>query len=432
MIVTGCLLVLNSCSLIKVSDIPDPFADHRGYGKIIIEIKIEGLKYTNEYVVDRSMASKVGQTYTKHSAELDRKRLSQLGIFTSIQFDVVASADDIILIVRVKEVSPYIPGPSFKITDENGLEIGASLNSPNLFGSASSLSTWIRFGGATNMGVRFKYPWYPGSGWWSGHQADYFHVERYNKIYQFNEKSDQLNLIWLPNIAHNLRLGPLLSYLSLASDQTDITLDTDNRDKIPGIGMSFQLDSRDLRTYPTKGWWSEILISYYGGNANYWQGNLDIRRYFRLGPAKNSLACYALTTITSGQVNTDIPKYLQFNIGGTNSVRGWNLGSREGKNQFLNTVEYWHLLFAPKAYQIWFIKQMLALQGAIFIDAGTAWNHSTDFSKNWIVGGGIGMRIITALGITLRLDVSIGQRGLRYGLNIGSNEKAVAQRDRIR
>ena len=169
-----CLMILTGCSLIKVSKIPDPFSGDIVFGKVIREIKLEGLKYTEEYVVRRSMASKVGQVYTRETAALDLKRLSQLGIFTSIQFSVIETDDEIILVVNLTEVSPYIPAPSFKITDENGLEIGVSLSSPNLFGSASNLSAWIRGGGATNMGARFKYPWYPGAGWWSGHQAIIF------------------------------------------------------------------------------------------------------------------------------------------------------------------------------------------------------------------------------------------------------------------
>ena len=123
---------------------------------------------------------------------------------------------------------------------------------------------------------------------------------------------------------------------------------------------------------------------------------------------------------------------MQFNIGGTSTVRGWNLGAREGKNQFINSIEYWHFLIRPKLYKIWFLKQMFALQGALFLDAGTAWTEKNDFHKNWIVGAGVGLRLITALGVTLRFDMAIGQPGLRFGVNIGSSEKPVVQRDRVR
>ena len=136
----NCLLLASGCSLIHVSDIPDLYTDDVIYEKMIREIKIEGLRHTRDYVVKRSMASKVGQVYTKQSASLDFQRLSQLGIFTTIQFDVNEKDNEITLLVKLTEVNPYVPSPSFKITDQNGLEIGVALSSPNLFGSASSIS----------------------------------------------------------------------------------------------------------------------------------------------------------------------------------------------------------------------------------------------------------------------------------------------------
>ena len=431
-LLTFVLFIFSACTLFSVSKIPDIYTGDVIFDKTIREIKIEGLKYTKEFVVYRSLASKVSQTYTKQTAELDLKRLSQLGIFTSAQFKIIDEDSKIDLIVILTEVNPYVPSPSFKITDQNGLEIGVAFSSPNLFGSASNLSAWIRGGGALNVGLRFKYPWYPGGNWWSGQQTDYFHVERYDKIYQFNESSDEVKLSFLPNISQYFRLGPQISYLYLKSDNPEVTLNAEGIDQILGLGLSVQYDSRNLRTYATQGWWTEVLISYFGSGANFWQGNIDLRKYIRLGNINNSLALYSLLTMTSGTVGQEIPEYLQFNIGGTNTIRGWSLGAREGKNQFINTAEYWHILIKPKVYHIWFIKQILALQGAVFIDTGTAWSAYSEFYNSWILGGGVGIRLITALGISLRLDVSMGEAGMSFGLNIGSSEKAVIQRDRIR
>jgi outer membrane protein assembly factor BamA len=66
--------------------------------------------------------------------------------------------------------------------------------------------------------------------------------------------------------------------------------------------------------------------------------------------------------LTSGKVGIDIPEYMQFTLGGANTVRGWDLGSRIGKNQFINTVEYWHVLQRMRKYEVWFLKQAIGLQ----------------------------------------------------------------------
>lgn len=425
----------NAVSWIKVSDIPDPFAENIILGKVITEIRIEGNEETKESVIRRALTSKVGDVYTEELGRSDRKWLFQLGVFTSIFFDTISDGDGVILLVKVTEVNPYIPAPSLKITEENGLEIGVALSSANLFGRASRLSAYARFGGATNIGIRYKDPLMPDFKWWSGFQLDYFHMERRNKIYEFDETTDDFTLMYFPNYTKWLRAGPRISFLSVKSDQPGITLAPDSGDEIPAFGLSVQFDNRNMPIYPTEGWWCEILASkfgLFGARTDYWQGNLDVRRYFQLGGPRRSLALYSLTTLTTGEVGVDIPIYMQFNIGGANTVRGWDLGAREGKNQFLNTIEYWHALMPLRKYEIWFLKQALGLQGAVFVDVGTAWTAHGDFHENWIGGGGIGLRLIVPSVVMVRFDLAFGEEGAGIGIYIGSQEKAVLQRDRVR
>ena len=244
---------LVGCSWVKVADVPNPFSENLVFGKVIKEIRIEGAEHTRVNVFRLTMASKVGDVYTEEKARLDSKWLIQLGIFTAVKFDTIDELDGVVLVVSVAEVNPYIPAPSIKITEENGLEIGAALSSPNLFGIASRISTWLRVGGALNIGVRYKDPWYPGSHLWNGFQMDYFHMERRNKVWEFDESADDFTFIYAPNLNNNVRLGPRVSYLSVKSDQDSITLDSDNRDNIPGLGISLQLDTRNLQNYPTSG-----------------------------------------------------------------------------------------------------------------------------------------------------------------------------------
>ncbi len=428
-------LGFTGCSWVKVTDVPNPFSENLVFGKVIKEIRIEGAEHTRGSVFRLTMASKVGEVYTEEKARLDSKWLIQLGIFTAVKFDTIDELDGVVLVVSVAEVNPYIPAPSIKITEENGLEIGVALSSPNLFGIASRISTWIRFGGATNIGIRYKDPWYPGSHPWNGFQLDYFHMERRNKVWEFDESSDDFTLIYAPNLNNNLKLGPRISYLGVKSDQSGITLDPDNRDNIPGVGLSFQLDTRNLQNYPTSGWWGEILISKFGlfdTESDYWQGNLDVRRYFQVEGARQSIAVYSLTTLTTGEVGVDIPVYMQFVLGGTNTVRGWELGAREGKNQFINTVEYWYSFGKLRQYEVWFLKQALGFQAAAFADVGTAWTNGDEFHQNWIGGGGIGLRLIVPSMVMVRFDLAYGQSGADIGIYIGSQEKATLQRDRVR
>jgi len=428
-------ILLSGCNFFSVSDVPSAFDDDITFGMAIKEIRLEGNNDTRDDIILAVLASKEGEVYTRETAMLDRKWLVQLGVFTSLFFDTIEEADSVVLIVKMTEVNKYTPAPIIKVTDENGLSVGASISTPNALGYAAKASAFFTVGGATNFGVRLKDPWIPGRSWLVGYQIDYVHSERTNELYSFGETSDDLFVQFQRNFTNRIRWGPQAFYVTVKSDSTDITLSPDNRDHIPGFGVFLRFDGRNMPIYPTRGWWTDLNVKKFGlggVDTDYWQVNLDVRRYLELGSVYNSLAFYSLTTLSSGEVGVDIPVYMQFNLGGANSVRGWDLGSREGKNQFINTLEYWHVLMGYKKWKVWFFKWAMGFQAGVFGDVGTAWSTNEQFHQNWIGGGGIGFRLILPGSVLFRFDVAAGESGVSLGLFISGREKAVAQRDRVR
>ncbi len=113
-------------------------------------------------------------------------------------------------------------------------------------------------------------------------------------------------------------------------------------------------------------------------------------------------------------------------------MRGWELGSREGKHQFLNTIEYWYVLMRHKRCKAWFFRWAMGLQLGAFGDIGTAWSTDEQFHQNWIGGGGVGFRILLPASVMFRIDVAAGGSDIGLRLCISGREKAVAQMDRVR
>jgi outer membrane protein assembly factor BamA len=423
----------SGCSLFSIESIPGAFPESLPDGEMVREIRLEGNRYTRDWVVEMAMASKVGEPYTEQTARLDYLWLSQLGAFQSISFRTEPADDGIVLVVVFKEVSPYIPGVSFKLTQENGIEVGPSISSPNFLGWAGRASAYARFGGATNFGVRYVDPWVPGKSWIAGYQLMYAHLDRRNELDNFNETTDDLFIQVRRNLTNKSRFGPRFRFLSVKSDTAGITLDSDNRDNIPGVGLFLQHDSRNA-AYPTDGWYLDVEPAYYFGNANYWQFTADVRRYLplRFIGRRHSLALYSLATITTGKLLEDIPVYMDFHIGGTNSVRGWPLDSRRGQNQWLLTGEYWYNLLDAHAFRFWFIKWRMGLQLALFADAGTAWYAGPEFGENFIAGFGGGLRLTLPAIVLVRLDLAYAKDQFGLKIAIGGAEKAIAQTQRVR
>ena len=425
----------SGCSLISIDPIPSPFPDSLPYGQIVREIRVEGNRYTKTWVVEAALASQVGEPYTEEGSRYDYRWLAQMGVFTAVSFNTEPLQDGIAVIVNVKEGSPYIPSLSFKLTQENGIEVGPAFSSPNFLGFAGRMSAYARFGGATNFGVRYSDPWIPGTDWRFGYNLSYMHSERFNQLDDFEESSDEANFQLRRNLTKELRYGLRLSYMSVKSDRPGITLSPDNRDSFAGAGLFANLDTRN-GPYPTNGWYLEAEAYKYGlfgSDVDYWQFTGDVRRYLPLPfGRRHSLAAYSLLTMATGEIDVDIPIYMDYHIGGTNSVRGWPLGSRVGKNQWLNTAEYWYRLADDRAFRFWFIKWRMGLQLGAFGDVGVAWYDEREFGQNFIAGFGGGLRLTIPVVVLLRLDLAYanGEFGLQFA--VGGSEKAIAQRQRVR
>jgi len=433
LVVTLFAAFVSGCSIQKITG---PFPEAPPYGEIVSDIRIEGNRHTATWIVLSAMASEIGEPYTEESARTDYLWLSRLGTFTSIVFGTEDADDGIVLVVTVAEISPYVPSISFALTQENGIEIGPAFSSPNLFGWAARASAYLRFGGSTNFGIRYRDPWMPGRSWLFGYKAEFYHRERQNVLDNFGETSDEFNFQVRRNVFSNdFRLGLRFTYLTVASDSANRTLSPDNKDNIPALGLFLELDRRNA-AYPTNGWFVETEVAkwgVFGGDGDYWQVSGDVRRYQQLpfGPG-HSLAIYSMLQMTTGEVGVDIPIYMDFHIGGTNSVRGWPLGVREGKNQWLNTLEYWLVLVPERAFRVWFLKWRMGLQVAAFGDVGTAWNDSQQFGDNFIGGFGGGVRLTIPVVVLLRLDLAYSQNQFGIKIAIGGGEKAEAQRQRVR
>lgn len=439
----------SGCEHIHREPTPSPFQPDPPYGKTVQEIRLEGNETTRDQIILNTMETQVGDIYTREAAEVDHRRLFQLGVFTSVFFDTDPVEEGITLIVQVRENSPYLPYPSMALTQENGIELGAGVMSPNLFGYAAKASVFARFGGATNFGFRYLDPWRLEPAWYACcYRLEYFHRQRDNDLDEFKEISDEFLFEWIYFKSPRLHFGPRATFIMLSAQEEvdslgnevtpDPTLDPDGRDEIPGLGLIVEYDTRNLINYPTKGWYGQLTGTQYGGflggASDFFRVEADWRGYKQISGDTHSLAFYSYGTFTFGEMGTEVPIHQDYHIGGTNSVRGWPLGSRSGKNQWLSTAEYWWNISPPKQWRVWKVKWSMGLQLAAFADVGTAWNNSEEFHSNWLGGGGLGARLTIAQIGLLRFDLGIGKvhPDFKVYFQLGGSEKAYAQKRRVR
>jgi outer membrane protein assembly factor BamA len=336
------------------------------------------------------------------------------------------------MVLKRPETFRFLPVVSLSISDENGVLIGGGLKSANLLGRAVYFSGVARFGGATTIEVILRDPWLMGNH--MGYEVKYYHTDRRNEIYEFDEIAEEVSLTLRSHIRNRGRMGFNVWFQSMKSSEDGKTLSPTNRDNVATVGIFLGYDSRDLASNASTGWKTEIDVAKSGvfdTDSDFWRTNIDLSRYFSLSE-KHTIALSSLTTLTTGTVDEEIASWQQFGLGGTNSVRGWDLGSRIGKNQFINTAEYRYLLLRPRAFSYFGVTASLGLQLTVFGDFGWGWEDREEFSDSFIDGYGLGLRLLLPYVGVVRLDFGVGQPSGGVKFHLGSYEKAVRQRDRVR
>jgi len=401
-------------------------------GLTVEEIRIDGAKHTKHRLVKGAMTSREGEPFSAANVDKDYEGLDKLGVFSQTHIKAIPGDSGVVLELDVKETFRYLPVITGEISDENGISLGGGLKSVNLLGSGIYLSATAKFGGATTIELIMRSPYQAKSHF--TYQLEYYHRDRNNALFSFNEVADEIYLVIQRTMRRNYRLGLEYSYQMIQSDTDGKTLSPDNTDHVSTLGMFAGFDTRDLWSNPSMGWYNTVYgywSGFLGGDSDFFRLRLDLRRYQRLSPS-HVIALFSMFTGTTGEVGTDIAEWQTFGEGGSNSVRGWNLGSRYGKSEFINTAEYRYTWLKPRLFSYFGINLKMGVQVALFADFATAWCDDDGFQKSWISGGGAGIRLIIPYVDMIRFDVSYGEGGIGLSMNVATQEKPDRQLQRVR
>ncbi len=406
-------------------------------GRPVTRLELVGHEVTKDFVVERELRTGVGQPFCLATLEADLIRLENLNIFASVDVTPEADGDGLALELVLKEMPTLIPYVLFQYTEENGFSVGPALSALNLLGRDIQLAGRAYFGGTQTSWARLSYPWVTGN-----HMSvDVYgaHLVRDDTLRGFEETSDELMPGLGTYLGNHGRLRGRLALLRMRSDVDGITLTPDNDDTLVRLGVAVGWDNRDSWRSPHRGWQNELEVwrtgGFLGGDGDFWSMNLDLRRY-QPGGKRRTLVAGSLLSLQSGTSGEDIPRYLQYHLGGANTLRGYdvNVLGRElfGKNQLITTLEYRFELVPIRRIDILKWSLSVGVELAAFADLGVAWDEPEQLAADrFRAGAGVGIRLLVPGSEQIRFEIGIGKGG-GIKFHFGALPKLSAQRRRIR
>jgi outer membrane protein insertion porin family len=407
-------------------------------GLLVEAVEVEGRRVTREGVVTREIHTKVGEPLAAATIVADVRRLQNMQIFSEVDVEVEPGEGDAVRVTFVlKEMNSWLPTLAVQFTEENGFSAGPGVAALNLTGRNIRLSASAIFGGTTQFWSDFNWPWITGHH--IGLRGRGAHLERTDTLNEFEEASNELTLRPSRFLGEHGRLGAGFQLLTVASDRDGKTLSPTNKDLLVSLEASIGWDTRDSWNNPKGGWKNELVVSKtggaLGGDADFWRLIVDLRRWQRTA-ANQRLMLSGLMSLQSGEVGVGIPEYLQYRLGGANTIRGYDIEKLGrtlfGRDQLLGTAEYSFRVVPMRRFDFWKLSFRLGLELALFGDVGVAWSESRDLNtERTRAGVGTGVRLLIPGNEMVRVDVGWSPEG-GFRLHLSGGTKPERQRQRLR
>lgn len=388
------------------------------------KILVEGNNKTKEKVITREINIKPGDLFDFEKVKKSLQKIYNLGYFEDVTMKLEPGSEEdvVVLVIKVIEKNTGKFGIGAGYNSEEGLIGFASIEEMNLFGGGQKVEAKLELGGRTTYKVSFLEPWLANTPTSLGFDVYDTITNQEDKegeevIAEYDEIKLGGRLIFGRKISDSINLGLELKIERVNYDLISGTLPEDTNEGLTDSLMpTFTYDTRDNVFDPTSGWYNSLSIEkaggFLGGDYDFTKYNLTLRTYLSTDFFKDIFNIGGFKKITDnlskgvlaframgGMADTDLPSFAAYQVGGMNTVRGYDSGEFSGDKSLVFNAEYRF----PLAENF---------QAVLFVDWGQAWDieESIDFA-DLKFGRGVGVRFDTPIG-PIRLDYGINEEGI--------------------
>ncbi len=394
---------------------------------------------TRDFIITRELTIKEGEIFNKNTVQGDLQKVFALGLFEDLNIGLAPGTDPrkVIVTVNVKERNTGSIAAGAGLSSSTGLFGTVSFQQQNLGGNNQKLGLDIQVGERELLfDLNFTDPWLAGDPNRTSFTANIFNRSLFSYIFDspigigVDNNSPRINRLGT-GFSFSRPLGPATTAsLGLRFERVSITNSNNNeisatdslgnplsasgtgQDDLLLLQFAYATDQRDNPIKPSSGSVFRIATEQ---SIPVGLGSVFLNRvrasYSHFFPVKFLNFSEGNQTLAfnfqAGTVIGTLPPYEAFQLGGSNSVRGWDEGKiGSGRSFGIFSAEYRFPVFN-------------IVGGVLFFDYGTDLGSASSVPGNPAgarnkpgngAGYGIGVRVQSPLG-SIRVDYGIGSNG---------------------
>ena len=439
-------------------------------------IYIEGNKKTRAFVILREMTIHQNDSFPAKDMDIvllqNRLNIFNIKLFNEVTVNIKNWEEDSLdLFIKVRERWVILPAPIIAFADRNvaewwrqyrhdfkRLQYGIQLNWDNLSGRNDRLYFAMSFGFAQRLDIGYSIPQFNRRKEQVG-LSILFNMSRSKRI-AYNTLDDELAFMNLGTSwqLQKIQITQQISYrkkihnthyfqigygYSVISDSVhhanpDYFLDSARHQHAFKIGYTFVSDYRNIRTYPTDGWYFSANFTNYGlgfMKTRMTTAGVQFSKYllWKKHPRFSAAAMVKCQVSWPLRQPYSLQPVKSFGYE-ANAIRGYEINVIDGQHFLLFKNEYRFRVFDLQLRRLKklqsrnspILKSSLAylpfnMYLTSFFDAGYAWDYYTvqnnKYRNKWQFGFGVGVNLVTFNDKLLRLEYSCN-RYLQHGFYI--------------
>ena len=439
----------------------------------IESIDVSGLKRTKREVVMRELTIKPGELYQEKKLYKDIDKITAIGIFSDVRFDLLPGKNDptkgLIVVIKVTEKRTGQASVALGYSSLDKTVLVLSLAETNLRGRAERAAVNIELFGRSSFDVSFMEPYIDKrntsmevslfneerrrrfvGGAAISTSADVFDERREGGTLKFTRPDSETGRTSLMLRSEKVsssffqatrpfgtsltggNLGNLNQHQVSPPDNPNLNPDVPGpgsylgpiilaaplhpEGKLSSISFGKTRDTREPIVEPRTGAYSggtlEVAGTFLGGSVSFRKLSLEHRRFFKAGK-KDTLAFRLMGGLSQG----NLPLFESYSVGGAATLRGYEEDRFRGEKMLILNSEYRHPI--NKSLTVVGFVDIGDAFGGQFVTVVPEFNIPAEDSRfKAHTGAGAGLRVQTPFG-PIRLDFGWGSEGSQAHFSIG-------------